>query len=125
MEDINFAPFERLLDMKVVELGDGFSRLVMPYRKKFTNPSGIMHGGAIVSLIDTSMALSIKTLVDPHAPFFTAKLEIKFKAPVKEGTITAESWAKIGKRKLIMTEVVVKNQNGKVVATSKGSFLMT
>ena len=122
--EIKFAPFEKLLGMRLIELGDGFARLEMTYKKDFTNPAGIMHGGAITSLADSAMAIAINTLVDPDVSFFTVKLETKFKTTVKGGKIIAEARVKNNQKRLIMAEVVILSEANEVVAFSKGSFMV-
>jgi len=121
---IDFAPFEKLLGMRLIELGYGFARLEMLYKKDFTNPAGVMHGGAITSLADSAMAIAINTLVEPDSSFFTVKLETKFKATVKGGKIIAEARAKNNRKRLIMAEVVIMSETNEVVAFSKGSFMV-
>ncbi|MBU0768652.1 MAG: hypothetical protein KJ687_06150, partial [Proteobacteria bacterium] len=46
---ISCAPFERLLNMKIVEASDGQATLTMPFFIDFAQGGGLMHGGALVS----------------------------------------------------------------------------
>jgi len=48
--------FERLLGIQVLKLEDGRALLKLPFRRRFTNPHGSLHGGAIAALADTAAA---------------------------------------------------------------------
>ncbi len=88
---ISCAPFERLLNMKIVEASDGMATLTMPFLIDLAQGGGLMHGGALVSLADTAVVMAIKSLVPPQTHFATISLESKFLYPVKEGVVTAKA----------------------------------
>ncbi|MBW2172385.1 MAG: PaaI family thioesterase [Deltaproteobacteria bacterium] len=88
---ISCAPFERLLNMKIVEASDGMATLTMPFFIDLAQGGGLMHGGALVGLADTAVVMAIKSLVPPQTHFATISLESKFLYPVKEGVVTAKA----------------------------------
>jgi uncharacterized protein (TIGR00369 family) len=88
---ISRAPFERLLHMEIVEAAGGKSVLTMPFLLDLAQGAGLMHGGALVSLADTAVAMAIKSMVEEKSHFATISLETRFLAPVKKGTITARA----------------------------------
>jgi uncharacterized protein (TIGR00369 family) len=88
---ISCAPFERLLNMEIVEAADGRAVLKMPFLIDYAQGGGLMHGGALVSLADTAVVMAIKSLIPPQSHFATVLCEAKFLLPVKEGTVTAKA----------------------------------
>ncbi len=110
------APFEKLLDIKILEVKDGFAKIMMPYRKKFTNPHGIVHGGAVCSLADTAAAISLCTKYGDRM-YFTAKLDMEFKSAIEDGEIFAEARIMKAKGKFIFTRIEVKDGKEKLLAT--------
>ena len=64
---ISCAPFERLLQMEIVEAEQGRSVLKMPFLIDFAQGGGLMHGGALVSLADTAVVMAIKSIVPPKS----------------------------------------------------------
>lgn len=88
---ISCAPFERLLHMEIVEAADGKALLTMPFHLDLAQGAGLMHGGALVSLADTAVAMAIKSLVAEKSHFATISLETKFLAPVKKGVVSARA----------------------------------
>ena len=85
------SPFERLLNIQIVEAVDGKSVLKMPFYYDYAQGNGFMHGGALVGLADTSIVMAIKSLVPPGTLLFTESLEVRFLHAVKNGTVTANA----------------------------------
>jgi len=88
---ISCAPFERLLNMEIVEASDGQAILKMPFLLDYAQGGGLMHGGALVSLADTAVGMAIKSLIPPQSHFATILCEAKFLLPVKKGIVTAKA----------------------------------
>lgn len=88
---ISCAPFERLLHMEIVEVGEGKATLSMPFLVDFAQGAGLMHGGALVSLADTAVVMAIKSIIPPETHFATVSLKSEFLHPVKQGIITAKA----------------------------------
>src|SRR5689334_5077245 len=88
---ISTAPFEKLLNIAIVDAADGRATLTMPFFLDYANGAGIMHAGALVSLADTAVVMAIKTLIPPQSHFATTRLETNFLHPVKKGIVTAKA----------------------------------
>ena len=88
---ISPAPFERLLNITIVEAADGLSTLTMPFLVDYAQGAALMHGGALVSLADASVVMAIKSLLPPGSFFATTRLETNFLYPVKKGVVTARA----------------------------------
>jgi len=82
---ISCAPFERLLNMTIVEACNGMATLTMPFFIDYAQGAGLMHGGALVSLADTAAAMAVKSIIAPQSHFATIELESRFLLPVKKG----------------------------------------
>lgn len=87
---ISCAPFERLLHVEIVEASGGRATLRMPFLVDFAQGTGLMHGGALVSLADTAVVMAIKSILTPQTHFATTALEARFLRPVTQGIVTAE-----------------------------------
>ncbi len=88
---ISAAPFEKLLQMTIVEASEGKATLTMPFLIDFANGAAIMHGGALVGLADTAVVMAIKRLLEPGSPFATVRAETRFLHPVRQGVVTAKA----------------------------------
>ena len=121
-EWIDTAPFGRLLRMEIVEARDGRAVLSMPFLFDLAQGSGLMHGGALVSLADTAAVMAIKSLVPPGTHFATVSLKTTFLYPVTRGRITAR--ARVTARRLnhIYGRVTVFDQEGRRVLKFRAGF---
>ncbi|WP_299982117.1 PaaI family thioesterase [Desulfobacula sp.] len=66
---ISCAPFEDLLGIKIINAKDGHAHLTMPFVFKLAQGKGLAHGGAIVTLADTAVAMAIKSIIPPNSRF--------------------------------------------------------
>ncbi|MGI6091547.1 MAG: PaaI family thioesterase [Negativicutes bacterium] len=56
-------PFVQFLEMKIADLKEGYSELIMPVdTEKHTNLYNLAHGGALASLADTAMGIACATI---------------------------------------------------------------
>jgi acyl-CoA thioesterase len=88
---ISRAPFEKLLNITIAEASNGQATLSMPFLVEYANGAGLMHGGALVSLADTSVVMAIKSLLPAGSHFATTHLCTDFLHPVKKGVVTARA----------------------------------
>ncbi len=85
------APFEDHVGLTIEAAEGGSARLSMPFRLCLANGGGVMHGGALVTLADTAVAMAIKSVLPPGTNFATTQMETRFLAPVKAGTVVARA----------------------------------
>ena len=93
---ISAAPFERLLGMEILEAENGHALLTMPVLYDFVQGGGLLHGGALVSLADTAVAMAIKSILPPQTHFGTISMESTFCVRCDKGSSppehTQKSW---------------------------------
>ena len=112
---IDCAPFERLLNMEIVEAADGHAVLTMPFYHDYAQGAGLMHGGALISLADTAVAMAIKGVLPPQTHFATIELSTKFLAPVRSGIVTARARIRKMEGRTIFGEATVYADTEKAV----------
>jgi acyl-CoA thioesterase len=112
-------PIWNLLGIEVVEMKEGYARLIMPFSEKLTQPYGIVHGGAVFTLADSAVAVSVASLVQPTKKFVTLEMKINFLEPIKEGIIEATAVV-LRKGRIMPAEVDIINHQelvAKAIAT--------
>jgi len=121
---VDLAPFERMLGMRIEQAGNGEAVLTMPFAIKLAQGMGLLHGGALTSLADTSSAMAIKTLLPENTHFATVNLETRFLAPVRKGVVTARARAAAipGQKRSYRAEVNVEDSSGSLVAVFTSNF---
>lgn len=119
---IALAPFEEYLGMKIVSATDGTAVLIMPFRAAHCQGMGLLHGGAVVSLADTALAIAIKTILPVGTHFATIDLSLKFHAPIRWGLVTANASITDKSDRDITGEVSIVTEEGVSAATFGATF---
>jgi uncharacterized protein (TIGR00369 family) len=121
-EWISCAPFEKLLNMDIVEAKEAKATLKMPFLFDYAQGAGLMHGGAIISLADTAVVMAIKSVLPPETHFATISAESKFLYPVKQGVVTARAEASVQENRIIKGSAIVFDENEKSVLEFQSIF---
>ena len=122
MEIIN-SPYEKLLQMYIIERNEDTCKIGLRYRKDLTNPHGYFHGGVIAAIIDVAAVHALRTIF-PQGPFFTVNLDVRYKQLAASGEIIAEARSRYLKGKFFETEVKVVNSQNELIAQARvKSFL--
>ena len=119
---ISAAPFETLLNMTIVEAADGEATLTMPFLIEYAQGAGLMHGGALVSLADTSVVMAIKSLLPPGSHFATIRLETCFLHPVKKGVVTAKARVASRSDRIIEGRATIYDEDNRAVMEFVSTF---
>lgn len=119
------STFYALLGMRLEELGEGTSRFVMPTESRFFNAGGVVHGGALASIADASIAAALATLIDPaRETMATVEMKINYMAPVRGESISCEGKIIQKGRSVAVGESWVYDQEGKLLAKAMATFLV-
>jgi uncharacterized protein (TIGR00369 family) len=121
-EWITTAPFEEFLGMTIEKTSDGKAVLTMPFKAALCQGKGLMHGGAVVSLADTALAMAIKSLLPKGTDFVTMKMGLEFHAPVRWGTVRAEAKVTLQDDRTIEGITEIMTEEGVKAATFKATF---
>lgn len=90
---LNGSPYYRHLGMEVLEIGDGYARLRLVVRDEHKNLYGILHGGVLASLLDSTCSIAVGTLLSPGEAAVTLDQRINFVSNVRDGVLYTEGRA--------------------------------
>lgn len=119
---ISCAPFEKLLGIEIVEAKGGRSYLTMPFVYQLAQGQGMAHGGAIVTLADTAVAMAIKSLLPLDSRFGTISLNAEFLAPVTKGMLSARAQVTPFENRQVNGQAEVTDDDGKPVMRFSAMF---
>jgi uncharacterized protein (TIGR00369 family) len=117
------VPFARLLGIELEEINSGTATLGIDVRKEVTQNHGVVHGGAIASLIDTATAFAIISLLAPKEKVTTVDLTISYLRPVTEGRIRATAKVLRAGRRLFVVSAEVFDKQGTLVSTALSTYI--
>jgi uncharacterized protein (TIGR00369 family) len=96
-----------------------YARLRLPYRPELNQPAGVMHGGAIASLIDTTVVPAIGSYYDEMPRMLTISLTVNYLGAIVEEDAVCEGWVeRRGKSIVFCAAEVCGVTSGKVAATA-------
>ncbi|WP_202628599.1 hydroxyphenylacetyl-CoA thioesterase PaaI [Sediminibacterium soli] len=115
--------FSRWMNVQVLDVKEGYSRIQMVLRKEMLNGFGIAHGGISFALADSAFAFACNS-----DGMITVALDasISFPKPGREGdTLTAEAKRISQTRRTGLYLIHVTNQHNELVALFKGTCYKT
>jgi acyl-CoA thioesterase len=108
--------FPRMLGIVIDSVEPGRAQLSVEVRKDLLQLAGVMHGGAIASLIDTAVAFAILGASPPDARFTTVEMKVNYLSAIRRGRVTADARLIRDGRRIIVAECDVFNSDGKLAA---------
>ncbi|HEX8282148.1 MAG TPA: PaaI family thioesterase [Pyrinomonadaceae bacterium] len=115
-------PYVRLLGMEFVAASHGSATFALEAREELTRMGGILHGGAVVSLMDTAAAFAVHTLLEPGGRTVTVNLTVHFLRPGGGGRVEARAKVLRRGRRVIILSVEVTDGAGDLIATSTMTY---
>lgn len=111
------------LGMMIDLLRIGYCRMRLPFRPEHTQPAGIIHGGVIASLIDTSAVPAIGSLFDGPTPYSTIDMQVQYLGAAGEGIdLVATGWVTRQGRSVVFCRSEVATDGGDPVASGTLAF---
>jgi uncharacterized protein (TIGR00369 family) len=121
---INDSPFYRYMEMKVVEAGGGRARLEMPAKDEMCNLYGMLHGGAIATILDSSCGIAVGSLLKSGEIVVTVDMRINFISNLKGGYLIGEGEVVHRGKQTGIVEAKVRDESGNLVAVGMSTHLI-
>lgn len=114
-------PFLDLVGVEADGIGPGWARIVLDPRSELSNMHGAVHGGVIMTLLDTTMARAAMAQQGFRLSVVSTGVTTNFLRPAA-GRLTVEARAIGGGRSTCFCEAEVMDATGLVVAKGLGTF---
>ncbi len=121
---VHESAFSELLDMRVRDPDDGTSEVIMPIKPGHLQQAGRVQGGIVVALADYAMFRAIKALLKPGEATTTIELKVNFLAAAEKGELNATAKIISPGRRLMVGEMEVRDQDGKLIAQGLGTYMV-
>ena len=116
--DVNYAMH---LGMVVEEIRQDYARMRLPWRAEMLQPAGIMHGGAIASLIDSVVVPVVRWVNDglQKGQLLTISMNVNYVGSIKDEDAIAEGFVERRGRSIVFCRVEVRGaQSQRLCATA-------
>ena len=116
--------FKSLVGMAMEEWRADHARLRLDIRPEHSNGFGFVHGGVLLTILDTVSGFAGIHTEDDVDPIgcVTVALNSKFINPAQSGKLFAEARAQGGGKSIFFTYAEIRDEAGKLVATGDGTF---
>jgi uncharacterized protein (TIGR00369 family) len=115
-EKFNTNHFPRSLGIELESIEAGRARLTLNVKPQHLQLAGVMHGGAIATIIDTAVAFAIVGASEPTARFTTIEMKVNYLHAIQEGPIAAEAKLIRDGRRIVVAECDVTDSKGRLAA---------
>ena len=120
----NASPYYRLLGMEVLECREGYARFRLPFKGELKQLAGVVHGGAIASVVDSAGAIAVLATAQNSAGVATAEMKLNFITPTSANDLFAEAHVVHCGSTLAVTDVEVKDTSGVLVAKGLATYVL-
>ncbi len=115
-------PYYSTLGLKLQEIGDGRATFEILIREELTQ-NGMVHGGVIASIIDSSCACAAISLVYPDGYITTIDLQVEFLKSVTKGVLIAKAKCMKAGRNIFFCKAKVWDSEDKLISTGSSQLI--
>lgn len=116
------APVNQLFRSQLEVTGEGRARIVFPVEPSVFHAAGAAHGTIYFKMLDDAAFYAANTLVTDRFLLTTA-FNLHLSKPVRGGTITAEGYWVSGRRRVLVAESRLVDEEGEEVGRGTGTFM--
>ena len=117
------APMGQLIGLRLVAIEPGRARFELDADQRHHNPMGTLHGGILCDIADSAMGMAYGSTLDEGETFTTLELKINFLRPITSARLFAEGTIVQRGRTVGMTECVVTDDQGRLIAKATSTCL--
>jgi uncharacterized protein (TIGR00369 family) len=111
--------FPTLVGLRIEEVRTDYCRMRLPFRPELEQPAGVVHGGAIATILDSVVVPAIGSAYAPEVRFSTVDMHVQFMSALVRDDAVAEGWIVRRGRSVVFCESeVLASSTGTVVARS-------
>ncbi len=111
--------FQQFLGVEIEDVRTDYCRMRLAFRKELEQPGGVVHGGAIASLLDTVVVPVVGQAYPRDTRFATVDMHVQFMAALIADDAVAEGWiVRRGRSTVFCESEAVAATTGRVIARS-------
>ena len=118
------TPYSAHLGIEIVESGDGTALLRLPLLEHICNRRGVVHGGALASLLDSALGAAVISSIDHEEWCGTLQLSVQYNDPARRGPLVGVGRVVRRGRHVAFAEGEVTDGEGQIVARAHGTWVI-
>lgn len=84
--------FPNVVGLELVDLRMDYARMRLAYRPELEQPAGVIHGGAIATLIDTVVVPAVASPFEVQPRLLTVDMQVRYLSAARGVDLVAEGW---------------------------------
>jgi uncharacterized protein (TIGR00369 family) len=116
------SPATEMLGFDVTNIAEGYAEFVLDVQAHHKQIHGVVHGGILAALADTTAAIAAYTVVPQGTEIATIELKINYLEPVPGGRVRAVGKVLRAGRNFVVTECEIFNQDKSLAAKALLTF---
>ena len=96
--------FPQLVGLEIEDVRADYCRMRLPFRPELLQAAGVVHGGAIATLLDSVIVPAVGGVLERNARFSTVDLHVQFLGAVGDDDLVAEGWVTRRGRTVVFCE---------------------
>lgn len=108
--------FPSVVGLELEEVRTDYARMRLPYRSELRQPAGVVHGGAIATLIDTVVVPAVGGVYEERATMLTLSMSVRYLGALVAEDAVAEGWVEQRGRSIVFCRAEVRSASGKMTA---------
>jgi len=114
-------PIASFLDMRLLELSQGYAKVSAKLKPEYLNFNNLVFGGIVMAVADQAFAYGTNSVISPNV---ASQFNIHFVASADvNDELIAECRVVRAGRRVCISEMVVTNQDGKLIAKATGTTI--
>ena len=110
--------FPKYVGLVLEEVRQDYARMRLPHRPELDQPAGVVHGGAIATLIDTVVVPAVGGAYPDRRMLFTIDMHVSYLEPIAGEDAIAEGWVEKRGRSTVFCRVEVRSGSGVLASTA-------
>jgi len=119
------AFFPGVVGFHIEEVRQDYARMRLPFREQLNQPGGVMHGGAIATLLDTVVVPAVLSGYDERRFLVTLDMQIRYLSSIRDEDAVAEGWITKRGSTIVFCDAEVRSDSGEVAATATLTYRAT
>jgi uncharacterized protein (TIGR00369 family) len=115
-------PYYSTLGFELQEISNGIAIFEIAIREELTQ-NGMIHGGVLASLVDSTCACAAFSLIFPNRYVTTIDLQVEFLKPVFKGRLKAKAKCVKSGKNIFFCKAKIWNKNGELICTGSSQLL--
>jgi len=111
--------FPGLLGLQVEEVRRDYCRMRLPFRPELEQPAGVVHGGAIATILDSVVVPAVGSAYSAEHRYSTVDMNVQYLSALVQEDAIAEGWVVKRGRTMVFCEAeLIGATKGNLVARS-------